>query len=274
MTQIAHYWINDQEFRRELPDANEEVSPGVRWGDYWVAFTPAYWLAQYWMNGFDQVAFAPYRARGDAVEELVFCMLGGFGITAELATAAFEVCAAEGLIARREQSQSVWQEVLLRPMSVEGREQRYRYPNQKAKHISAAMKYVAEHPLNQRNGRQLRDALLRINGVGYKTAGWVARNCLDTDEVAILDIHLVRAGLLCNVFDEKHRVERDYLEMEERYISFCRALAVRPAVMDCLMWDQMRSYGKVALNVLAQKTRQAQPKEREIFRGAQLQMVF
>jgi len=47
----------------------------------------AYWLSQLWMSGLDQANRSPYQARGTLGEELVFCMLGGYGITAELATA-------------------------------------------------------------------------------------------------------------------------------------------------------------------------------------------
>lgn len=259
MAQLVHFWIGDEEVQRELPPATNEVLPGVRWGDYWAPFTPAYWLSQYWMKGLDRVERSPYQARGDVVEELVFCMLGGFGITAELAMAAFEACSEAGLIDRREIEGTAWQEVLLHPLSVQGRLQRYRYPNQKARHIAAAMRHVVEFPLDQKDGRDLRDALIKIKGVGHKTAGWVARNCLDTDDVAILDIHLVRAGILCDIFNPKQKVERDYREMEERYLDFCHALSVRPAVMDCLMWDQMRTYGKIALNTLAHKLGKSSP---------------
>ncbi|MDZ3993341.1 hypothetical protein PspTeo4_24872 [Pseudomonas sp. Teo4] len=44
------------------------------------------------------------------------------------------------------------------------------------------------------SGRALRDWLLELPGIGYKTASWVARNWLDADDVAILDIHILRAG--------------------------------------------------------------------------------
>jgi hypothetical protein len=180
-------------------------------------------------------------------------MLGGYGITAELATVAFDVCRSAGLIAALEPSAARWEAELTRPLLLNGRTTRYRYPKQKARFLANAMAFLRRNPLDQHSGRHLRDALLEIKGVGPKTAGWVARNYLDTDDVAILDIHLIRAGLLCNLFEPEQRVERDYFAMEERYIRFCHALTARPAVLDCLIWDQMRNYGKVALTALSQK---------------------
>jgi N-glycosylase/DNA lyase len=253
MSQTLHYWVGDAEIKREMPDAEAEVIPGVFWGEHSVLFTPAYWLSQFWMGGLDQVTRSPYKAHGTLSEELVFCMLGGYGVTAELATAAFEACHEARLISHLETSIDEWATQLQRPLMVNGRQQKYRYPKQKARYIAGAMAYLQKNPLAAHNGRELRDELLKINGVGPKTAGWVARNYLDTDEVAILDIHLIRAGLLCGVFTPSQRVERDYFEMEIRFIDFCNVLTARPAVLDCLIWDQMRAYGRLVFDALASK---------------------
>lgn len=253
MSQMLRYWDGNIQIDREMPDADAEVIPGVRWGEPWVIFTPAYWISQFWMHKLDQAERAPYQARGSLAEELVFCMLGGYGITAELATAAFEACREASLVASLEDSPSKWIETLQAPLSVSGRTVRYRYPNQKAGFLAGAMKHLQTNTLENLEGRALRDQLLKIKGVGPKTAGWVARNYLDTDDVAILDIHLIRAGQLCDVFSLDQKVERDYPEMESRFIDFCHALDARPAVLDCLIWDQMRGYGSIALTALNQK---------------------
>lgn len=253
MSQTLHYWVGDAEIRRDMPDADNEVISGVRWGEPYTLFTPAYWLSQFWMGGLDQASRSPYQAHGTLSDELVFCMLGGYGITAELATAAFEACRDAQLISHLETSIDEWVTQLQRPLMVNGRQQKYRYPKQKARFIAGAMAHLRENPLTGFGGRELRDELLKISGVGPKTAGWVARNYLDTDEVAILDIHLVRAGLLCDVFTPNQRVERDYFKMENRFIDFCNALTARPAILDCLIWDQMRAYGRLALNALDSK---------------------
>lgn len=253
MSQTLHYWVGDAEIRREMPDADIEVIPGVRWGEPCTLFTPAYWLSQFWMGGLDQASQSPYQAHGTLSEEIVFCMLGGYGITAELATAAFEVCRDARLISHFEASADVWMAQLQRPLMVNGKQQKYRYPKQKARYIADAMAHLQKNSLSGFDGRELRDELLKIKGVGPKTAGWVTRNYLDTDEVAILDIHLIRAGQLCGVFTPNQRVERDYFEMEVRFIDFCNALTARPAVLDCLIWGQMRAYGRLVLDALDSK---------------------
>lgn len=253
MSQTLHYWVGDAEIRRDMPDADAEVIPGVRWGEHFALFTPAYWLSQHWMGGLVQASRSPYQAHGTLSEELVFCMLGGYGITAELAMAAFEVCRDARLISNFETSAVLWMEQLQRPLLVNGRPIKYRYPKQKAIFIAGAMVHLQNNSLTGLDGRELRNDLLKIRGVGLKTAGWVARNYLDTDEVAILDIRLIRAGQLCGVFTPRQRVERDYVEMEARFIDFCNALAARPAVLDCLIWGQMRTYGRLALDALDSK---------------------
>jgi len=253
MSQIIHYFVDDVEVCREMPDADAFVMAGVRWGEPWTLFTPAYWLSQLWMSGADKQASSRYRAAGSLYDEIAFCMLGGYGITADLAMAAFEACRDSGLISRLEPSVAKWTEVLQQPLALNGRIHRYRYPHQKARYLAGAMAFLQTHEVRGARGRELRDSLLQILGVGPKTAGWIARNYLDTDEVAILDVHLVRAGLLCELFLPSHRLQRDYLAMELRFIEFCRALNARPAILDCLIWDQMRATGGIARNALRAK---------------------
>src|SRR5579862_8614123 len=97
MTRLVNLVIGDQLVQREMPQASDELLPGVRWGDPWTLFTPAYWLAQAWMTKADRRKTNRNCAKDGVVNELGFCMLGGFGITAELATVAFERCKEAGL---------------------------------------------------------------------------------------------------------------------------------------------------------------------------------
>jgi N-glycosylase/DNA lyase len=250
MTRTVGLIINDEVVQRELPDADECAMAGVRWGDPWDLFTPAYWLTQGWMAQLDTKPVTRYRARSDATSELVFCLLGGHGITAEMATAAYDSCDAAGLIESREDNLACWVDVLTKPIAVGDRMVRYRYPNQKAKFIAGAMKTLRQEPLRLDSGRDLRNQLLMLQGVGYKTASWAARNILDSDDVAILDIHIIRAGILSGFYRTSDRVERDYERMENLFLEFCGALRLRPAALDCLVWDQMREAGTVPLRML------------------------
>jgi N-glycosylase/DNA lyase len=245
--------VDNAVVERCMPMATEELLPGVFWGTPWTLFTPAYWLSQAWMAQLGSASPSHYSARDGAVGELVFCLLGGHGITAELSTAAYERCRDAGLIAHKEIRADAWQSVLSGQMQLADRVVRYRYPNQKAKFLAAAMSAVRQKPLRLDCGLTLRSQLLEMKGVGYKTASWVVRNVLDSDEVAILDVHIIRAGRLCGLFSDSDRVERDYLSMEDRFLRFSKALGLRPAALDCLIWDQMRDAGELPVRILAGK---------------------
>jgi N-glycosylase/DNA lyase len=244
-----YYWSDDREYKRKIPLSQMECLPGLKWGDPAELFTPAYWLSQYWMAGLDKQEKSPYTSSSCIAEELTFCLLGGFGIKVELATAVYENCIKNELVANLDSNFDHWNLVLSQPVLVNGKKQKYRYPNQKAKYLAGAMQYLRENDLSSLSGIELRNHLLKINGIGPKTAGWISRNITDSDEVAILDIHLVRAGVLSGFFDSNKSVEKDYFELERNFIEFCNAIGVRPASLDCLIWDQMRSLGKVALDL-------------------------
>lgn len=252
MTRMISLLVDDELTELPVPPSDVEVIPGVRWGDPWVVFTPAYWLSQAHIAGIGATTPSHYRSENGVVGELVFCLLGGFGITAELAIAVYERCEQQGMINDRSCDQATWAASLAEPILINDRSVRYRFPNQKAKFLANAMGAITREPLRMDSGRALRDQLLALQGVGYKTASWIARNVLDSDEVAILDIHLIRAGQLCGVFSLNDRVERDYLAMETRFLDFSRAMGLRPAALDCLIWDQMRAAGDLPLRLLSQ----------------------
>src|SRR4051812_1246196 len=84
----------------DLPNANEEVMPGIRWGSFDEFFTPAYWVSQLWMLSDDPVALS-YRLGTNLKEEAAACMLGGHGITAEMCLAAYDALRERGLLAKR-----------------------------------------------------------------------------------------------------------------------------------------------------------------------------
>lgn len=252
MSRLVNIVIGEKLVERTMPLADEYLLPGIKWGDPWCVFTPAYWLALAWMAELDAKPLSRYRARDGVVEELVFCLLGGYGITAEMATAAYDQCTNAGLIENRETRLEAWVSVLSAPLVMGGRNVRYRYPNQKSEYLASVMETVRRESLCMDSGLELRDQLLGMSGVGYKTASWVARNVLDCDDVAILDIHIIRAGKLCGLFKDCDRVEKDYRGMEARFLSFCHAIGLRPAALDCVIWDGMREAGNLPIRALDQ----------------------
>src|SRR6185436_19848337 len=83
--------------------------------------------------------------------------------------------------------------------------------------------------------------LLDIPGVGYKTASWIARNWLNSDDVAILDIHIQRAGRLVGLFPDELTVQKHYLKLEALFLEFSRTLGVKASELDAVIWMEMMS---------------------------------
>lgn len=226
-----------------VPDPDGEVIPGVRWGrPEWVP-SAAFWA--------DMVGRAIEETHGfigreeSLASEIGFCLLGGYGITAEMNHAVHDRLTGEGLFrAGRRPSAPTIEALLREPVVVQGRPRRYRFPRQRAQRLATALAMIEDDPPDATDAVRFRRDLMRIPGIGPKTASWVARNWLGSDEVAILDIHIIRAGLLIGLFDASMRVPRDYETMERRFLAFCAALGAKPSLLDALMWRAMRNIGR------------------------------
>src|SRR6202020_2057977 len=82
------------------------------------------------------------------------------------------------------------------PFYMNGRMVKYRFPNQKAIFLAALLNRKDLAKIPYEDDMILREWLLTINGIGMKTASWIVRNWLCSENVAILDIHIQRAGLI------------------------------------------------------------------------------
>jgi N-glycosylase/DNA lyase len=223
---------------------SDEVLPGVQWGRPEWVLSPAYWAAIVRTRAFEQNLFEqPHSLKA----EVCFCLLGGYGITAELNCAAYERLEQSGILASdKPPSMEMIEELLLQPLEVGARQVRYRFPRQRAARIASALSYMASLPPRQGNSLELRQYLLSIDGIGPKTASWIARNWLGCSKVAILDIHVERAGRRIGLFGPKERLPRDYFSMERKFLSFAEALGVEASVLDMAIWSTMRSLGRIA----------------------------
>jgi N-glycosylase/DNA lyase len=152
------------------------------------------------------------------------------------------------------------------PLLVSGRSTGYRFARKKANYLSVAMKRLSEESPPISSGRELRDWLTELPGIGLKTASWVARNWLDADDVAILDIHVLRAGALGGFLDPTMSVQRDYLDLEAQFIRFSRAIGVRPSELDAVIWFEMMS-SPATVTRLQRGRRGADPVERSSSRS-------
>jgi N-glycosylase/DNA lyase len=218
--------------------ADEELLPGVRWGSPGEPLTPAYWAALGRKATSDDSFHNP---EGTLAEEIVFCLLGGFGIRAEINVAAFRRLCEHGVLdAGGAPTNNQIEALLSEPLIVDGRRIRYRFPHQRAERIAAAL-VMLQTGLPPTEPLILRRWLLRIAGIGPKTASWIVRNHLDCDEVAILDIHVIRACQVMNVFSSHVKMPRDYEVLERKFLAFSAAIGVRASVLDAIIWRQMRA---------------------------------
>lgn len=234
-------WAGSGETARavSIPNACEEIVPGVAWGTPDVLNTPAYWAVRCRWDDANPDYVSPDAT---LAEETGFCLLGGYGIRYEVNAAAYERLKAHQVF---DLDAPIMQQDILRllnePLEVEGRSVRYRFPNQRARRLADMRERLRHISRDDFDAHGMRDALQRIEGVGPKTASWIVRNLLGSDEVAIIDVHILRACTLMGVFPADIRLPRDYARLEHRFIAFSEALDVRPSVLDAVMWSEMRT---------------------------------
>jgi N-glycosylase/DNA lyase len=254
MTQTARLLTRTGVIHVEMPPPDELLVGNVRWGAFDVFPTPAYWQYQVVAR---RLAGRPagYKLGRTLAEEVAACLLGGHGIPAAVGLAAYERLRERGAFDAQSPSQATIEEWLKEPLQVKSekgrRPVRYRFAAQKARFLAAALPQVQAPPTFE-TGRQLRDWLMRLAGVGPKTASWIARNWKDADDVAILDIHIMRIGQVLGLFPLELTVERHYLQLEALFLQFSAALDVRASELDAVIWYEMASSPKVAHAVMEQ----------------------
>jgi N-glycosylase/DNA lyase len=233
----------------EFPSEGCEVMPGVLWGAIEAFPTPAYWAYQVIARRILGNKIN-YKLGSSLKEEVGACLLGGHGIPASIGIAAYQHVKKRGAFGDRAPDETSIFEWLSEPLNVNGRSVRYRFARQKSRYLAAALHKleVESAPLN--SGQSLRNWLLDVPGIGLKTASWTARNWLDADDVAILDIHVLRAGILGGFFQPDLTVERDYLKLEEQFIAISKALGVRASELDSVIWLEMMSSPRTVHGIL------------------------
>jgi thermostable 8-oxoguanine DNA glycosylase len=228
-----------------LPPAASEVIPGVYWGRFDEFFTPAFWVARAWIDG-DASPFVDYALGQSLREEVIACLLGGHGMPAELGIAAFHRLRDRALLDRISTGAEI-ERALTEVLVVNGRHLKYRFPRTKARFVSAAIRKLNEEIPPNGSGLKLRNWLLTFPGIGPKTASWITRNHLQSDEVAILDVHLVRAGILMRLFSPSCSIQKHYFEMEAKLVAFAHAANLKLSRFDSMVWCYMRRLNRMAL---------------------------
>lgn len=221
----------------EFPAPDTLLLDGVRWGAVDAFPTPAYWQCQVIERRL--IGKPPtYRLGRTLTEEVAACLLGGHGIPASVGIAAYERLRERGAFAGIPPSFEQLETWLREPLLMGQRQVRYRFASQKARYLAEAIPLAQSAPVFT-VGRDLRNWLMQLSGVGPKTASWIARNWMDADDVAILDVHIMRVGQAVGLFPKKLTVERHYFELEALFLQFSAALDVRTAELDAVIWYEM-----------------------------------
>ena len=245
MNQIIVAKLDDKVQQMEIPAPTEEILPGIFWGDHTHLFTPAFWKTLLWFEQGNPV-FQSHRLGQSINEEITACLLGGYGIPAEVGLAAFYRLRDVGMLQKTPSEEEIFK-LLSEPMKIGERLVKYRFARQKSRYLSSAFQKLAvdEQPIN--NPLKFRSWLINFEGIGLKTASWITRNWLDSDQVAIIDIHIHRAGFLMNIYDEKQNPAKDYLAMEESFLALADGMKVRASQLDALIWQEMKAAGNMVL---------------------------
>lgn len=226
----------------------DDVMPGLQWGDPSELLTPAYWAVRSGMR--DDALTEIAAPAGSLAEEVTFCLLGGFGVKAELARAFFDHLKAAGIFDRACAGEEVLRGLLSEQIELNGRSVRYRYPAQRAKRIAKALPELETSRFRTADAQTLRQELLGLEGIGPKTASWIVRNWLGADTVAIIDIHVIRACQFMGVFPQNLRLPSDYDELEDKFLQLAKGIGVAPSKLDAVMWSEMRSFTPRTLALL------------------------
>jgi N-glycosylase/DNA lyase len=211
----------------------------VPWGQRWQGGTAAHWVAL----TEDFTAQAPlgdnrHRLGGSLREEVAACLLGGHGLPYETGLAAYEAVRREGLLrpGAAPSAEDV-RRVLRLPLKVGGRLRRYRFPEQRGGQLAAALSHLdLAAPPNR--PVDVREWLLGVPGIGLKTASWIVRNHYGCDDVAVLDVHVMRAGTAAGVFDASWSPSRHYRLAEGFFLSWAAYGDVRAGDLDAVIWSE------------------------------------
>jgi hypothetical protein len=124
-------WITTDDLNEELtlPSSTDVVIEGVRWGTVDEFFTPAFWKCQAELHS-RKNEYTSHRLGVDLREELAVCLLGGYGIPAEMGMLAFARLKSAGLLNGAATQADIGSE-LARPFKIGDREARYRFHAQK-----------------------------------------------------------------------------------------------------------------------------------------------
>ena len=189
----------------------------------------------------------------DIEDELLFCLLGGYGITEEHGRSAWLTVRQLEPFSEFWRDDDLFQKIMatlelpqFEPRRADGSLRRYRFPKRKAAFIVEARRWVRNRkPLEEcllywDDPKDRRRILLGCPGLGLKSASWLLRNLGMGDELAVLDVHLVRALQDAKRIGDEIRLPRDYYAVEKAFLDWCHELNAPSAAFDLFIWEWQR----------------------------------
>lgn len=248
--QQVYFLSKDSESSKFIPDPHVKIFENITWGRFDEFFTPAFWSAQTWFFELQKDTALNYTLGNTFKEEVIACLLGGHGIPSEIGIAKFNQFIENQIFSKSNISLKEIENIMCEPMLLNGKLVQYRFAKQKAKYIHDAFFKIDSINEKEKSDIELRNFLLTINGIGHKTASWIVRNFRDSNNVAIIDIHLYRAGLLLGIFNANEKIDKHYLKMEEKFLLFCQKLEIQASKLDAVIWRVMKKINTFALSKL------------------------
>jgi N-glycosylase/DNA lyase len=209
----------------------------------WPAFEQAY--AELAIQG------AP-AAEPEMRRELLFCLLGGHGVSYETSCSALRLVDKLDVFAPaheretlRARLEGLLDEPRFEPTRKDGSLRRYRFPRRKTELICRARDWVldagalVEHLAARTCERDRRAWLVGCPGVGLKSASWLLRNTGWAHELAILDVHVMRAMTEAGIVLEEE-LPGNYERIEALFLQWCERLDAASAVFDFFLWEWQR----------------------------------
>lgn len=189
----------------------------------------------------------------DLEQELLFCLLSGFGIKYEQGLSAATIISKLDPFSEDWSDDALFETIARRleqpsfePPRQDGSLRRYRFPRKKASVIVNARRWLRDNAtLNERlrglgSCKERRELLKECPGIGLKTASWMLRNLGLGADLAIIDTHVLRALSDSGRVPETVRLPRDYEFAENAFLEWCAELDAPPAAFDLFVWDWQR----------------------------------
>jgi len=114
-----------------------------------------------------------------------------------------------------------------------------RFPNNKSRYIADAASVPLEEIMRGEDDMKVREEIVaKVKGIGLKEASHFLRNVGRAEDLAILDVHILKNLKVFGVIKEipETLTKNRYYEIEEKMRGFARKLGIPLRALDLLLW--------------------------------------